>query len=295
MKRIYTKLFILFLLLSSGKVFSQGGLKINEIDYDQIQLDSTEFIELYNSSSTAIDLSLYKIQLINGNGGTPYNDSLFLPSVMLNPASFFVICGSLNYVPLCDYHLTVPRDILQNGSPDAIVLTEISSGNIIDALSYEGTIPGYVEGTGLPPGIATSDSGIANYKGLSRFPDGADTDDNSQDFHLVCITPGTANVSDTGSGCMSPDAVPVIKEKTTNLSIFPNPSRGVSIVDLKGVQLNNSSLIIYNVLGKEIKTMSLKNTETFHQMDLSDLQDGIYYVKLKTGHGEKTQRIILRK
>jgi hypothetical protein len=293
MKRIYTKLFILFLLFSSVKAYSQTGLKINEIDYDQVLQDSAEFIELYNSSANAIDLGNYSIVLINGNGSTPY-DTIALPAQSLNPSSYFVICGGFNVVPLCDMVLTLTSNIIQNGSPDGVAIVENGSGNVIDAVSYEGTLNApWFETAGFPAGPTTSDSGVVNFVGISRFPDGADINDNSQDFHLVCITPGMPNVQDT-SACQQPNSVPQVQGKT-NLNIFPNPSKGIAFVDLNGMQLNNASLIIFNVLGKEIKTMSLKNSEAFHQMDLSDLQDGIYYVKLKTGHGEKTQRIILRK
>jgi len=291
MKRISTTLFILLVLISVNNAYSQG-LKINEFDYDQIQPDSAEFIELYNSSSSPIDLGDYKIRLVNGNNNTVY-DSIVLPSQFLNPSSYFVICGSFNIVPLCDMVLPVSSNIIQNGSPDAMAIVEISTGNIIDAVSYEGSVPGYFEGTGIPAGPTTSDSGIVSFVGISRFPDGIDAGDNSLDFRLVCITPGMANVSDTG-GCVQPVSVETIQSKSS-LMIYPNPTKGIAFVDLKGMQLNNASLFVYNVLGKEIKSISVKNSESFQQVDLSDLQDGIYYVKLKYTTGEKTQRIILRK
>ncbi len=291
MKRIFTTLFIVLLLAGVNSAYSQG-LKINEFDYDQVLQDSAEFIELYNSSSSPIDLGSYSVILVNGNNNTAY-DTLALPTQFLNPSTFFVICGSFNVVPLCDMVLPVSSNIIQNGSPDAIAIIENGTGNIVDVVSYEGSVPGYFETTGLPPGPTTSDSGIVNFVGISRFPDGNDVGDNSLDFHLVCITPGMANVSDT-SGCVQPVSVETVRSKSS-LMIYPNPTKGIAFVDLSGMQLNNATLIVYNVLGKEIKSMSVKNSENFHHVDLSDLQDGIYYVKLKYTTGEKTQRIILRK
>jgi hypothetical protein len=44
-------------------------LVINEIDYDQPGTDAAEFIELKNVGSSAIGLSGYSVELVNGNGG----------------------------------------------------------------------------------------------------------------------------------------------------------------------------------------------------------------------------------
>lgn len=294
MKKIYTLIFSLVIFLSAQNVFSQG-LVINEFDYDQVQQDSAEFIELYNSSSSPIDLGLYSVILVNGNMNAIYN-TIPLPSQFLNPSSYFVICGFNNVVPFCDLVLpdSLTSNVLQNGSPDAIAIIENSSSNIIDVVSYEGTMGSpYFETTGIPPGINTSDSGLVNFVGISRFPDGMDLNDNSQDFHLVCITPGSANVNTT-TNCQQPLSVPNLTSRN-NFMIYPNPTRGFAIVDLNGIQLNNASLIINNVLGKEVKRISLKNSEIYKQIDLSELLDGVYYVKLKTTSAEKTQRIIVRK
>ncbi|MEZ4661545.1 MAG: ExeM/NucH family extracellular endonuclease [Caldilineaceae bacterium] len=46
--------------------------------------------------------------------------------------------------------------------------------------------------------------GGADYVGISRLPDGADTNNNSVDFSPRCITPGAANSADS-SGCPPPD------------------------------------------------------------------------------------------
>ena len=63
---------------------------------------------------------------------------------------------------------------------------------LVDTVSYEGdTVAPYTEGSGTgleDPGTAGSD-----FLGISRFPDGVDTDINNVDFSLRCITPGGAN------------------------------------------------------------------------------------------------------
>jgi hypothetical protein len=120
------------------------------------------------------------------------------------------------------------------------------------------------------------------------------------------LSPGTMNVKffyDKDSGnvafddfCATIGAVG-IKEFPQNsaLSVYPNPTRGLTTIDLKGVRLINASISISNLLGKEIRTISLKGNETAFPIDLSEFQDGIYFVKVKSDAGESTKRIILRK
>ena len=59
---------------------------------------------------------------------------------------------------------------------------------------------------GTPVATASDSNTIANI-GLSRFADGVDSDNNSNDVSLRCITPGTANSAATSS-CPTPVALP---------------------------------------------------------------------------------------
>lgn len=291
MKKIYARIFFVLVLFCLKQLSAQTGLKINEIDYDAPGLDSAEFIELYNSSANAIDLGNYRLLLINGNNNTIY-DSISLPATLLNPGAFFVICGSLNIVPLCNMVLPATSNIIQNGSPDAIALVENVTGNVVDAVSYEGDVaPPYIEGTGIP--IANSDAGFTHFQGNSRFPDGQDSNNNTADFVLACITPGLPNVSDT-INCMQPTAITKVVSKKS-LLVYPNPSRGISIVDFNGKQFNHATLSVHNLLGKEVKLIKLNSNQGFQSLDLSEFSDGVYYIKISSDAGDFTQKVILRK
>ncbi len=290
MKKIITSLYIVFFILCAQKSFSQTGLTINEVDYDLPSIDNAEFIELFNSSLNAIDLGGFSLVLVNGNSTTPY-DTIALPSQLLNPGNFFVICGIYNFVPNSNLVLSDSINIIQNGSPDAIAIVDNITSAIIDVVSYEGSVTGYVENIGMPAGV-NSDS-ITPFTSIGRFPDGHDTNDNSADFRLACITPGTANVN-VNTNCVQPTNVRSI-DNIKPFNIYPNPSRGISIIDFKGSVLRNASLTLNNLLGKEIKKIALKGSETAFQIDLSEYPDGVYFVKLKSDNGESTHRIILRK
>lgn len=177
---------------NSLDVCYQPAVVINEVDYDQPATDNLEFIELKNVSSAAINLDPYKVELLN-SGGAVYA-TVDLPAVNLAAGDYFVICGTGNNVPNCDYNFAGATDQINDGAPAAIRLL-LNNSITADALSYEGSVTGAAEGAGVAAGDNNTTAGV----GLSRIPDSNDTDQNNNDFILTCITPGTANVSNTNS------------------------------------------------------------------------------------------------
>jgi uncharacterized protein len=164
------------------------SLVINEVEYDQPSIDTAEFLELKNVSDEAIILAGYSVQFVNGTGGGAAVYRTFeLPDVALPAGDHYVVCASVTSTPNCDLDVTPETDLIQNGAPDAIGLR--LGTTLVDALSYEGNSGApYTEGSG----VGLEDTAGAG-EGLSRCPDGSDTDQNSVDFRLREITPGAAN------------------------------------------------------------------------------------------------------
>lgn len=167
---------------------------INEVEYDQPGTDNAEFIELKNIGTEEFPVSDLRVVLVNGNNGGSevYRTIENAAWPALPSGAFFVICANEGLTLNCDHVATPTTNLVQNGSPDAIALVRISSEEIIDALSYGGSVPGYTEGNGTTLEDTNEQDGIS----LCRFPDGADSDDNSMDFVLGCPTPGVANLVD---------------------------------------------------------------------------------------------------
>jgi hypothetical protein len=288
MNKLSTLILVFFLYCVAS--YAQTGLSINEFDYDQPSGDTAEFLELFNSSANAIDLSLYSILLINGNNNTPY-DTIALPSQMLNPASFFVICGNGGFVPNCDMQIPVSSNIIQNGAPDAMAIIETGTGNIIDAVSYEGTVaPPYFETTGVD--TAKYDPGNVPYLGLYRFPDGQDSNNNDFDFNLVCITPGAANTN-TQSTCAV--GIANVNKEVKLINVYPNPSHGLVFVDYSATKTRNASITVHNVIGAEILSLNITTISSIYPLNLTNYSEGVYYVTVKTDGIQSTQRLIIRK
>ena len=178
-----------FTTLAGGAGAASSTLVINEVDYDQPSTDTAEFLELKNVSGSTIDLDPYSVELVNGNaGGAAVYQAVALPAVSLASGDFYVICANATTVANCDLDITPDTNLIQNGSPDAIGLR--LGATLIDALSYEGDAGApYTETSGA----GLDDDASLTGKGLSRCPDGFDTDTNSADFGLRDATPGVVN------------------------------------------------------------------------------------------------------
>jgi predicted extracellular nuclease len=184
-------------LLAAAPIAASAAVVINEVDYDQPGTDTAEFIELYNNGPAAVNLGTYTVELMNGNNGVLYG-TVVLPAATLPAGGYFVIgFGSANPWH-ADFVANNLDNSIQNGSPDAIGLRD--GGVLVDAVSYEGdTVAPYTEGTGF----TGADDNVTANLGISRYPDGQDTNDNNTDWSLRCITPGGPNAASTG-GCASP-------------------------------------------------------------------------------------------
>lgn len=170
-------------------------LVINEVDYDQINTDNAEYIEIYNPSAAAVPLTGKQIVLINGNGGATYA-TINLGTGTLAAGGYLVIAGANVSVPaLSKIDPGWTTDEVQNGAPDGIALIDNTTHTLIDALSYEGSmtmvdIAGFpapvslVEGTVLSSTVADSNTADGS---LCRSPNGQDTDNANVDWRF-CAT-----------------------------------------------------------------------------------------------------------
>jgi predicted extracellular nuclease len=198
--------------VNTGQTFGDGApgtpmIVINEVDYDQPGSDTAEFIELRNNGSSDVGLDGWSLQLVNGSNNQVYN-TIDLGGSTIVGGGHLVICANAATVANCDIDSSPDTNFLQNGAPDAVGL--LSNGAIVDAVSYEGSVPGYTEGSGSGLIDAGSNGSI------SRCPDGTDTDQNNVDLVFTnTSTPGVENVCPSpalnvkihevqGSGASSP-------------------------------------------------------------------------------------------
>ena len=255
-----------------------ASLIINEVDYDQPSTDTAEFVEIYNFGNNPVVMSQAILALINGANGMPY-DTIFFPAVTLAPGDYYVVCGNGGNVLNCDQMQPTVSDIIQNGSPDAMVLYDVVESVVLDRLSYEGDVPLMVEGTGVPTNMA--DNNDDHNVSLSRIPNGVDTDDNSVDFVLTASTPGGAN---------SPVSIGKIQSKPSFL-IYPNPVQNQLNLYLTGIR-SGAKVTVSNMIGKELSRTVVETAEP--KINTTMLPEGVYFVSVETDKGKLTKRFIKR-
>jgi hypothetical protein len=179
-----------------------GHLVINEVDYDQVGTDLAEFVEIYNPTSSAQNLSGLALVFVNGSNNSVYA-SLDMTSMSSLPAGGYLVFAGPNVTVAGGALSNNPgwtQDAIQNGAPDGMALVDVGSQTLLDAIAYEGAmtnvqLTGFsgtsslVEGT--PTGVSDSNTAAGS---LCRMPDGADTDNATVDWAFCAnASPGAAN------------------------------------------------------------------------------------------------------
>lgn len=192
----------MYVLVLNGTVLP--SLVINEVDYDNVGTDTTEYLELFNPSSSSTSLAGLAVVLINGSTNDAYATIDLSPVTALTSGKYLVIAGAGVTVPASALKLDPvwTQDQIQNGGPDGIAIVDVVKQVVIDAISYEGSITAaniggfsmpisLVEGTALDSTVADSQTVL---KTLCRSPNGQDTNNAATDWTLCnSRTVGTAN------------------------------------------------------------------------------------------------------
>ena len=169
---------------------AKADLLVNEIDYDQDgSSDNAEFVEILNVSSGTVDLSMYRVELVDATRQSAY--ASYELTGALAAGGFLVIADQKIFDD--NTGLQTPEPLLltssgiQNG-PDVVRIVAVADGRVVDAVHYERVVPGLGEGSPAPedPAAETATS-------IGRCPSGYDSDDNGRNFRTMTATPGAAN------------------------------------------------------------------------------------------------------
>jgi hypothetical protein len=195
------KVFKNYVLVLGG---ASQTLIINEIDYDNTDLDEFEYVEIYNPSSATTSLVGLWLVFVNGATNAEYTAVYLGLEDSLEPGRYLVVAGAGVDVPVGVQKIDPgwTTDAIQNGPPDGVAIIDDVTLTVLDALSYEGSITAasiigfpaptsLVEGTPLPDTTADSNTTIIT---LCRLPDGTDTNNAATDWTTCTRTTGAANL-----------------------------------------------------------------------------------------------------
>lgn len=283
---------LLFTAAVIASCAARAQVVINEVDYDQPGTDATEYIELLNTGGTVFPLQYLQVVMVNGNaGGSAIYRTLDGTSwPALDAGDYFVICANAATAN-CDVVVTPATNLIQNGSPDAIalVITQPAPA-IIDVLSYGGSVPGYTEGSGT----SAEDTNISPGVSIGRFPDGADSGNNSADFRLMCNTPGAANVIDPVLCDLSTALPDGGAAHVQGLIVLPSPDgSGVLVYDanMAGERL---ALELFTADGSLVAVRGATTAQRISwHVDVSGLRGRLLLVRATTPTRQETRRFVL--
>jgi hypothetical protein len=115
---------------------------------------------------------------------------------------------------------------------------------------------------------------------------------------IIC---GLSNTGNSGTYVIKTDSMGIVSTGTgtaefnnpINFSIFPNPSTGNFTIDLRGIPNIDGNIEIYNLFGQSIYNCSVRN-KGLSEIDLSNEENGIYVVVIKTKENIFSEKIVIQ-
>ena len=203
---------------TSTSSVSTTGIVISEFRTRGANGANDEFIELYNPSTTAVDISGWKINASNDQGTTGTRATIPASTLLRSGQYYLVANTSTNgYSGAVSANLTYGTGITDAGG---IALVR-SNNTIVDQVGM-GSASAYKEGATLAPLAGTTDQSYERKLG-GASDSCQDTNDNSADFQL--INPSSPhNYASPLSLCGVPGPTTLITTTTTITSDNPDPS-----------------------------------------------------------------------
>ena len=182
-------------------------------------------------------------------------------------------------------------------------LTGTASGNIKTVASGNGTVvlPGGLTFTNVLQVTATQTINVSLAFGLITATIASTNYQyyhSSQKFPIITVSyqeTSGAFAGTTANIKINNNVIAGIKDASlsSNFSLYPNPTNDNLNVSLSNNKAENVSVKIINNIGQTVKTVSLGNsTDINQQIDLSDLNSGIYFVKTTVGNASSSKKLI---
>jgi hypothetical protein len=108
-----------------------------------------------------------------------------------------------------------------------------------------------------------------------------------------------AEISGTSFVRQSAEELEIMNEELSNepLQVYPNPTSGLLNIRLQPEGDINQTVEVYNHLGQKVESFELSFTKEMPavELQLNDLTDGIYFVRVYDGNTVQTRKVMLRK
>lgn len=98
---------------------------------------------------------------------------------------------------------------------------------------------------------------------------------------------GTYKGSNDHMGWIRGEASDAVQENAIDFTLYPNPAKDVLRVEGKGIL----EVEMFNIVGQKVLSVN----KGFEAIQLSNLPDGMYFVRLQTKQGEKTMKLVIER
>ena len=112
-----------------------------------------------------------------------------------------------------------------------------------------------------------------------------DCEDVSDNFITVIRT-------DNGSACITSTFE---QESVSTLRVYPNPANNFVQVNYEGLKQNAGFLTLLDISGKTIQRIELNNTDDNIRLDVSNVQNGYYLIRIDNGQQISTEKLVILK
>ena len=262
----------------------------------------TEWFELYNTTSAPVVMDGWIIQDESSSSNQTVIGSFTIPANSYASFTGFYIPeaqGGLIFDYYYDYkkpsfnNESSYADVGDSACPDGVILYKADGTTVVDSVEYD-----YGWNVSSCAEAADTDHDFPGQNGSSRvsfqldanYLTATDNDNalywtystNVYETHLSDQkgTPGTANDFDP--------ALSVDNSFVNQFKIYPNPASDFIQIESNNLQI--SSVGIYSVLGKEVIS---QKTLTNNRVDVSNLSNGIYFMKINAEGGSVTKKVVI--
>jgi hypothetical protein len=91
-----------------------------------------------------------------------------------------------------------------------------------------------------------------------------------------------------GSNFINFETLSIPNLELSNISIFPNPAK--DLVQIRGLENELTKIDIFNINGQHV--INYKGNNDF--IDISNLDEGVYFIKLYTNNASKTLKLVVK-
>ncbi len=195
--KLTAKLLVAVLALSQILVFApqttKAALGGDNIVISEVQISglnaADEFVEIYNPSNSALDVSTLKLHIRNSSGSTDVNKTISFvvgrSTLVPSHGHFLYVSSTASAALLALADATYSDDLVSNGSV-YISTSATPTTDVVDMVGWGTQVSGGYEGTAFSTSPAASQSIERKHGGING--NGVDTDNNASDFVLRTVS-----------------------------------------------------------------------------------------------------------